>query len=235
MGLLTGLFRKARKSLQTTDNDMGMFRDKLNQLVQGKDTLTDEEVAAAVEELIGMTNDLPDSDGKAELLRYLEDFKQIKGQDQEVAEKAANAIAGMFEGLDTEAMKDAPDMTEAAGDPAAEEAAEEIVEETEGLDTDGQEEAAEEVVEEEVQKDADPNAEYTLEEIYQFIKKRMAEDTDEEAGVEAEEETVESQDEACEEKEDEVVTDHALNLQLGGSKNSSGLSAMFEKMKNGGR
>lgn len=37
MKLFTGLFRAARKRTMTTDNDMGMFRTKLEELVAGKD------------------------------------------------------------------------------------------------------------------------------------------------------------------------------------------------------
>ena len=43
MKLLTGLFRFARKRTQTTDNDMGMFRTKLEELVSSKDSLSDED------------------------------------------------------------------------------------------------------------------------------------------------------------------------------------------------
>ena len=45
MNLITGLFRAARKRLMATDNDMGMFRTKLTELVENKDKLTDEVVA----------------------------------------------------------------------------------------------------------------------------------------------------------------------------------------------
>ena len=100
------LFRKARKSLMTTDNDMGQFRAKLDELIAGKDGLSDEEVVAKVDELKGFAADLPDSEDKAELDRYLEDFKSIKGLDEAVAKKAAEMVADLFEKLDTEAMKE---------------------------------------------------------------------------------------------------------------------------------
>ena len=44
MKLITGLVSFARKRVQTKDNDMGMFRDKLTELVEKKDTLSDEEI-----------------------------------------------------------------------------------------------------------------------------------------------------------------------------------------------
>ena len=55
MKLLTGLFRAARKRTLTTDNDMGMFREKLTELVEKKAELPDEEVAKRVDELKEMT------------------------------------------------------------------------------------------------------------------------------------------------------------------------------------
>ena len=80
---LTGLFRLARKRVQTTDNDMGMFREKLEGLVAKKDSLSDEDVSAKVEELKAMAVDLPDGDDKSKLERFLDDFKGVKGQDED--------------------------------------------------------------------------------------------------------------------------------------------------------
>lgn len=190
--LLTGLFRKARKSLMTKDTDMGAFRDTLNELVSKKDTLSDDEITEKVESLKSMTADLPDDESKEKLSRFLEDFKSVKEQDAEVAQKAADDVASMFESLDTKAMQDTPDAPGAEGvvtdpEPATEET--ETTEETE--ETEESEDSAPKTEETE---DDDPksNAEYTLEEIYQFIKKRMAEDAD--GGSEEVEETTETEE-----------------------------------------
>lgn len=252
--LFTGLFRAARKRLQTTDNDMGMFREKLNALVAGKDTAGEEEVAAAVTELADMTNDLPESEDKAKLLRFIEDFKSVKEQDAAVAQEAAKAVADLFEKLDTEAMKDSPDVSAPVDEPAeegpaleetvAEEAEEPAAEEaTAGEETDGACKA------EEVQDDGDEgqdkaeNAEYTLEEIYQFIKQRMAEDAAagesdeaaETAGAEEEPESI--AEETAEEEVDEVTQDHAPGFALPENKKAAAgtLAGMFAALKNGGR
>lgn len=214
MKLLTGLFRAARKRKMTTDNDMGMFRSKLDELVAGKDTLQDEEVVAKVDELKGMTADLPDSEDKAKLDRFLEDFKAVKDQDEATAKEAAGMVADLFEKLDTAAMQDVP-----ATEPAAEEPAEEVppAETTEAAEEapEATEETTETVEETEVpaeegkSEDADPNPEYTAEELYQFMKKRLAEDglikdTCQDEAPDAEEEEVQE-----EKEEEEVTTDHA--------------------------
>lgn len=209
MKLLTGLFRAARKRKMTTDNDMGMFRTKLEELVAGKDSLQEEEVVAKVDELKGLTADLPDSEDKAKLDRFLDDFKAVKEQDEATAKEAAGMVADLFEKLDTAAMQDVP-----AVEPAAEEAEEPSAETAEAAVEEPVEETTEEIVEQtevpaenEEAEDADPNPEYSLEEIYQFIKKRMAED----ACAEEEETTDEASEEEVseEEEEEEVVTDHA--------------------------
>lgn len=208
MKLFTGLFRAARKRTMTTDNDMGMFRKKLDELVAGKDGLKEEEVVAKVDELKGFTADLPDSEDKAKLDRFLDDFKAVKEQDEATAKEAAGMVADLFEKLDTAAMQDVP-----ATEPAAEEAEEPPAEATEAAVEEPVAESTEEIVEQtevpaenEEAEDADPNPEYSLEEIYQFIKKRMAEDAcaDETTDEASEEEVSEK-----EEEEEEVVTDHA--------------------------
>lgn len=235
MKLLTGLFRAARKRLMTTDNDMGMFREKLNELVASKDKLTDEEVAAKVDELKGFTADLPGDEDKAKLDRFLDDFKAVKEQDEAAAKEAAGMVADLFEKLDTEAMKDVPESAEEpapAEEPAAAEAAPEA--------TEGVAEIAEETevppAEEGEPKDAEPgaNADYTLEEIYQFIKKRMAED----AACQDEAPDAEAEENVEEEKEEEVVTDHAMPfipVTVNNTKATGSLAEMFAKAKEGGR
>ena len=205
MKLFTGLFRAARKRTMTTDNDMGMFRTKLEELVAGKDSLQEEEVVAKVDELKGLTADLPDSEDKAKLDRFLDDFKAVKEQDEATAKEAANMVADLFEKLDTAAMQDVP-----AVEPAAEEAEEPPAEATETAAPVSEE--TEEIVEqtevpaEEPAEDAEPISEYTAEELYQYVKKRMKEDAEAEDGCADSAEEVEEVQE--EEKEEEVVTDN---------------------------
>lgn len=165
MKLLTGLFRMARKRSQTKDNDLGMFREKIVDLVEKKDSLSDEDIAKKVEELKGLIVDLPDGDDKAKLERFLEDFKAVKEQDSATAKEAASMIADLFEKLDTEAMKDAP-ATEA----------EKVVEETKEKPVADEKKPAEEEKKTVSDEDEKTLSDYTFEELYQLLKKRMAED-----------------------------------------------------------
>lgn len=242
MKLLTGLFRMARKRTQTTDNDMGMFREKLTELVEKKAELPDEEVAKRVDELKEMTVDLPDEEGKAKLDRFLEDFKSVKEQDDATAKEAASMVSDLFEKLDTEAMKDVPTTGEETTEEATEEVAAEegplVESEAAPEATEEATEAVEETVapegEEGKAEDADPNANYTLEEIYQFIKKRMAEDA-----ACAEDSAEEVEEEKEEDEEEEVVADHAprIPVTMNGTPAAKGsLADLFENtIKKGGR
>ena len=250
MKLLTGLFRLARKRTQTKDNDMGMFRDKINELVEKKDGLKDDEIVAKVEELKSMAADLPDGDDKAKMERFLEDFKSVKEQDGATAKEAASMVADLFEKLDTEAMKDAPEVEAPADGAPGETDVEKLAAETEAADGCG--EAKDESLVGYMKKPDAPdlkpgqlstndegeeaggkgNAEYTLEEIYQFIKKRMAEDSAPGAEEEPQKEIEK------EEKQEEVVTDNAprIPVTMGASAAPKGsLGEMFNNIKKGGR
>lgn len=240
MKLLTGLFRAARKRTLTTDNDMGMFREKLTELVEKKAELPDEEVAKRVDELKEMTVDLPESEDKSKLDLYLEDIKSIKEQDDATAKEAASMVSDLFEKLDTEAMKEveggAETTEEATEEVATEEEAPLVESEAAPEATEEATEAVEETVapeeEEGKAEDADPNADYSLEEIYQFIKKRMAEDAC------AEDSAEEVEEEKEEDEEEEVVADHAprIPVTMNGTPAAKGsLADMFNTLKEGGR
>lgn len=221
MKLLTGLFRLARKRVQTTDTDMGAFRDKITELVEKKDSLSDDEINGKVEELKAMSADLPESDDKGKLDRFLEDFKSVKEQDGAAANEAAKMVADLFEKLDTEAMKDVPEtaVKETETPPAEQKDGETQKAETQTKDANGEETTAPD-------KGKD-NAQYTLEEIYQFIKKRLAEDSGEK-----------TEEKKKEEEETETVTDHAPHIPVtmnGGVPGEGSIGAMFARIKQGGR
>lgn len=221
MKLLTGLFRLARKRVQTTDTDMGAFRDKITELVEKKDSFSDDEINRKVEELKSMSADLPESDDKGKLDRFLEDFKSVKEQDGAAANEAAKMVADLFEKLDTEAMKDVPEtaVKETETPPAEQKDGETQKAETQTKDANGEETTAPD-------KGKD-NAQYTLEEIYQFIKKRLAEDSGEK-----------TEEKKKEEEETETVKDHAPHIPVtmnGGVPSEGSIGAMFARIKQGGR
>ncbi len=235
----TGLFRAIRKRLSLThDNDMGAFREKIELLVSQKDKLSDDEIASKVEELKELCSDLPDSEDKDKLGRFLDDFSQVKEQDANVAKEAALQIADLFEKLDTAAMEDTPATVPLDGSKAedTDKVAEEEVEETKALES-GKEQTLD---------GEDTGDKYTLNEIYEFIKKRLAKDSEEEleddgekAEESLEENEEETEDEDCgETDEDEIVSDHAPYIPVRMTKDHSagrGLDALLAMAKKGDR
>lgn len=70
MKLLTGLFMAAKRRLMTTDNGAESFKTALDEIIAKKDTLSPEEIGKRIDELKKLTDDLPESDRKSQLLRY---------------------------------------------------------------------------------------------------------------------------------------------------------------------
>lgn len=219
MRLLTGLFRAARKRLQVVDGADG-FRDKITELAEKRDSLSEEGVNERVDELITLSDDLPDGEDKEKLKRFLEDIRGIKEQDEAKAKEAVSMVADFFEKLDE----------------AADAEVSEIVTETEATDGEGKVKPEDKP---ETKPEAEPTDgegepeegkekitldEETKEDLYQFIKKRMSED-------------------ACKDEEpkgeddDKITTDGAPRIAVSMSGNPTGgsLSEMFAKIKNGGR
>lgn len=218
MKLLTGLFHIARKRLQTTDGEVG-FREKIDELVAKRDSLSPEGVNEKIDELKAQIDDLPDSEDKEKLDRFLEDFRAVKEQDESSAKEAGSMIADLFEKLDGAAMSD--EVKTDVEETQAPDTSDENGAEGEEAQAKGEPESATEPV----AKDGDADKE----EIYQYIKKRLAEDACKDGG-----ENVETK------KEEEVVTTDnapriAIQMNDGGKVGENGLRGMFTKMKNGGR
>lgn len=198
MNLITGLFRSARKRLMTKDE--GSFRDVILDLVEKKDEYTDEGIASKVDGLLGMVSDLPSGEEKDKLERFITDFKLVKEQDAETAKKAAEMVSDLYESLDKDSSVDIGAAQEPAdADPVDAEPASEPV----------------------TQKDSSG---IDLEEVYQFIKKRMAEEAAATDGA--------CEEPAKEEKET-VVADGGpkVAIVLGNAEARGSLAEMFKKAK----
>lgn len=139
--IFTGLFMAARRRLMTRDAGADEFKTKLDDLVRGKDELTDEGVSSRVEELKTLTGDIPDGEEKSKLIRFLEDFKAVKEQSPEVAKEAAASVATLYESLCEQALKDAPDTVgggnETTNENGGDANAQKAVQETTAPDGDG--------------------------------------------------------------------------------------------------
>lgn len=194
----------------TTDNDKELFRSKLIELVDKKDSLDDEEVIKRVEEIKKFAEDLPESEDKGALNRYLEDFKAVKEQDEATAKKAAETVADLYEKLDIKSDEDAPIIEQTE----EKEKTEEIVEKTEDPEVKDEEEVKEEEKKEEVKHFTEDE----LNEIFEFLKKKETEDEC-----------------ATKDEEEKIVTDGApvipVTITQTGSQGS--LADMFKMAKGG--
>lgn len=234
MKILTGLFRMARKRTQTKDG-ADDFRASLTALVEERESLTDEGVAKKVDELKAMITDLPDSEDKEKLSRYLDDFKAVKEQDEATAKEAVNMVAGLYESLDSSASADAPNVTETT-ETTTETADEDSEAETKDEETATEETKVEEKKDEETKDEGAEEKRYSLDELFEMIKtlKDGCKDEGEKVGETKVEETAteETKDEG-----EEVTADHApmIPMNISNSASKGSLSELFANMKKGGR
>jgi len=226
MKILTGLFRMARKRTQTKDGAED-FRASLTALVDERESLTDEGVSKKVDELKAMITDLPDSEDKEKLSRYLDDFRAVKEQDEATAKEAVNMVAGLYESLDSSASADAPNATETTtADEESE--AETAVKETETKD--------EETATEATKDEGGEEKRYSLDELFEMIKTLKDGCKDESEKVE-EKKDEEKKDEETKDEGEEVTEDHApmIPMNISNSASKGSLSELFANMKKGGR
>lgn len=243
MKILSGLFRIARKRTQTKDGAED-FKERLSALVDERESLSDEGIEKKVEELKAMTADLPDSEDKEKLTRFLEDFKAVKSQDEATAKEAVDMVANLYESLDASAMSDTPTETaETATEEtvATEETSDEDATEEKKKEETADEDGSEEQKTEESTKDEGEEAEekrYTISEIVGLLQSlKDVKDACKDEEQKTEETADEDGSEETEEKKDEVTSDHApiVGIGLNGIKSNGSLSAMFANLKKGGR
>lgn len=236
MKIITGLFRMARKRTQTKDGAED-FRASLTALVDERESLTDEGVSKKVDELKAMITDLPDSEDKEKLSRYLDDFRAVKEQDEATAKEAVNMVAGLYESLDSSASADAPKATETttADENSKTETA---VKETETKDekTATETTKVEEKKAEETKDEGGEEKRYSLDELSEMIKTLKDGCKDEGEKVE-EKKNEEKKDEGTKDEGGEVTEDHApmIPMNISNSASKGSLSELFANMKKGGR
>jgi hypothetical protein len=99
---MSNLWRNVRKIRSGVQDEQKQFRTVCEEIANKKDVMKDEEIKGKVEELKTMSTDLPESDEKNILSRYLEDYGIIKEKDEESAKLAAGKISDLYEKLDSE-------------------------------------------------------------------------------------------------------------------------------------
>lgn len=105
--ILSGLLHTVRKLVSgINDDDRGAFRNTIDDMIKNRVEWTDEEMAEHCTTLLALTDDLPDSEEKEKLLRFIADLPLLKEESEETANTALNMVADLFEQLDTDAVED---------------------------------------------------------------------------------------------------------------------------------
>ena len=101
----SGLIYAVRKLLGVKDTGKG-FCDQVLELIGDRNKLDDKEITRRVQMLRDSIVDLPVSDGKAKLDRFIEDLDRVKEESDESATEIAKIVNGLYKVLDAEAVED---------------------------------------------------------------------------------------------------------------------------------
>ena len=83
------------------------FRSSLNQIYEGRASMSDEEIRDRVEQLRLLLSDLPWGDDKDVLMRFMDDLKLMKLMPEESCQTAIQVVCALFDKLDGKAVDEA--------------------------------------------------------------------------------------------------------------------------------
>lgn len=101
----SGLFYAVKKLLGVKDTGKG-FCDQVLALIADRSKIDETDIAKRVQLLRDSIVDLPVSDGKAKLDRFVEDLDRIKEESDESANEIAKIVNGLYKVLDAAAVED---------------------------------------------------------------------------------------------------------------------------------
>jgi len=101
----SGLIRAIKKRLTGVmdGNDNQSFESVVDEIGSTLQNIDEDGLKAKTASLVGYCDDLPDSDEKEKLLRYIADIPLLKDEDKEVAEEALRCIKESYNTLDSDA------------------------------------------------------------------------------------------------------------------------------------
>ena len=181
------------------------FESTVDEIASTLQNISDEELKAKTASLVGSCDNLPDSEEKEKLLRYIADIPLLKDEEGAVAEEALKCIKESYKSLDSDAV------SEVMEKPMEEEKKEEVSVQSDALPVAEQGNGAAEEVAEEKKEDGcgDPMAKIAdsldaLSKKFDSLLESLGNAKKEEVADEAKEEVKE---EVKEEKKEEGVTD----------------------------
>ena len=108
MAVHSGLLYFVKKKLSgiKDGNDANSFGSIIDKLSANIKNVSDEELSKITESLIKCVNDLPDSDEKEKVIRYIADIPLLKEEDEKVVNEALSCIKESFNSLDSDAVSE---------------------------------------------------------------------------------------------------------------------------------
>lgn len=108
MAVHSGLLYFVKKKLCGVNdgNDTNSFGSIIDKLAANIKNVSDEELSKTTESLIKCVNDLPDSDEKEKVIRYIADIPLLKEEDEKVVNEALSCIKESFNSLDSDAVSE---------------------------------------------------------------------------------------------------------------------------------
>lgn len=100
-GLIRAIKKRMMGVMDGTDNQS--FESVVDEIGSTLQNIDEEGLKAKTASLVGYCDDLPDSDEKEKLLRYIADIPLLKDEDKEVAEEALKCIKESYNTLDSDA------------------------------------------------------------------------------------------------------------------------------------
>lgn len=108
MTVHSGLLYFVKKKLKGVNdgNDANSFGVLIDKLTENIKNISNEELSEITEKLIKCVEDLPDSDEKEKVIRYIADIPLLKEEDEKVINEALSCIKESFNSLDSDAVSE---------------------------------------------------------------------------------------------------------------------------------
>ena len=104
----SGLMYAVHKILGVKDSAKP-FKNQVDELIKDRSKIDDTEVNRRVGFLKDSITDLPESAGRDKLDRFIEDMARIREESDEAASKIGEIVSGLYDSLDSEAVKEVAD------------------------------------------------------------------------------------------------------------------------------
>ena len=108
MAVHSGLLYFVKKKLKGVNdgNDANSFGVIIDKLTENIKNISNEELSETTEKLIKCVEDLPDSNEKEKVIRYIADIPLLKEEDEKVVNEALSCIKESFNSLDSDAVSE---------------------------------------------------------------------------------------------------------------------------------